>query len=58
MQNLSLISMTRVLLSEDIGLAFHLNTNITYTSPNVVKNNNKNLQLKLGWILGIYYSRI
>ena len=37
---------------EDIGLAFNLDTNILYTAPAIVKNNNISLQLKLGWILG------
>ena len=38
--------------SLDIGLAFNLDTNIPYTAPNIVKNNNVSLQWKLGWILG------
>ena len=36
----------------DIGLAFNLDRNIQYTTPNIVKNNNVSLQWKLGWILG------
>ena len=37
---------------EDCGLAFNLDRNISYTSANIVKNNNVSLQWKLGWILG------